>query len=137
MAKTNWNALLENRCPKCGEPLERSEDGEDWICELFGSPELMVNGTVGEDGELIEAKTEEKKDRGVIGSVYDKLAGMVSSSPAAPPGRYVSNRPALTPFQLSALNRRRATQLGEGPLTQADLDGMEDEDYEFELDLIH
>jgi len=42
--------------------LSANANGEDWIARLFGSPELGVVGVLGEDAELVEARSVENAD---------------------------------------------------------------------------
>jgi len=73
--------------------ISANVNAEDWICKLWGSPELGIQGTL-EDAELIEARTHDNAD--VLPAAYIKSLEEVKRSRPEMYDRYVLNSRKVT-----------------------------------------
>jgi len=77
--------------------LSANANAEDWVCELFGSPELGIVGSIGDNAGLVEAKTEENWD--VLPLAYRDTIELVKKTDPPMFKRYVMNSRRVTSDQ--------------------------------------
>ena len=81
--------------------LSANANAEDWVCELFGSTELEIKGTLGDKAELVEADTFQNID--VLPISYHDTIELVKKTDTPMYQRYVLNSRRITADQFIIL----------------------------------